>query len=62
MHHVSKADFRLMNWLPTRKRVNQCINTITFKFVYNICPYYLEEISEFTPHGRIDTRNKFAKL
>ena len=62
MHHISKEDFRLINWLPTSKRANQCINNITFKFVNNICPYYLKEIFEFTPHCRIDTRNKFAKL
>ena len=26
-------DFRLINWLPTSKRFDQCINTITFRFV-----------------------------
>ena len=62
MHHISEEDFRLINWLPTSKRVDQCINTITFKFVNNTCPYYLKEIFEFAPHCRIDTRNKFAKL
>ena len=62
MNHVSKEDFRSISWLPTNRRVNQCINTITTKFFNNIYPYYLEEIFEFTPHGRIDTKNKFAKL
>ena len=62
MHHISDEDFRLINWLPTSKRVDQCINTITFKFVNDTCPYYLKEIFEFAPHCRIDTRNKFAKL
>ena len=57
MYHISGKDFRLINWLPTSNRVDQCINTITFKFVNNICPYYLKEI-----FNRIDTRNKFAKL
>ena len=28
MHHISEKDFRLINWLPTSKRVDQCINTI----------------------------------
>ena len=36
-------DFRLINWLPTSKRVNQCINTTTFKFVNSTCPYYLKK-------------------
>ena len=51
MHHISEADFRLKNWLPTSKRV-----------VNNTCPYYLKEIFEFAPHCRIETRNTFAKL
>ena len=62
MHHISDEDCRLINWLPTNKRVDQCINNITFKFVNDTCPYYLKEIFEFAPHCRIDTRNKFAKL
>ena len=62
MHHKSDEDFRLINWLPTTKRFDQCINTITFKFVNNTCAYYLKEIFEFAPHCRIDTRNKFAKF
>ena len=62
MQHISDEDFRLINWLPTSKRVDQFINTITFKFVNDTCPYYLKEIFEFAPHCRIDTRNKFAKL
>ena len=33
MHYISEEDFSLINWLPTSKRVDQCINNITFKFV-----------------------------
>ena len=62
IHQISEEDFRLINWFPTSKKVDQCINTITFKFVNNTCPYYLKEIFEFDPHCRIDTRNIFAKL
>ena len=62
MHHISEEDFILINWLSTSKRAEQCINTITFKFVNNTCPYYLKDIFEFAPHCRIDTRNKFAKF
>ena len=61
MYHISAEDFRLINWLPANKRVDQCINTIIYKFVNNTCPYYLKEIFEFAPQCRIDTRNKFAK-
>ena len=52
----------MINWLPTSKRLAQCINTIAFTFVNNTCPYYLKEAFEFAPHYRIDTRNKFSKL
>ena len=62
MHHISEEDFRSMNWLPTSKKVNQFINTITFKFVNNTCLYCLKETFEFAPHCRIDTRYKSAKL
>ena len=62
MHHISKEDFRLINWFPNSKRVDQCMNDITLKFVNDTCPYYLREIFEFAQHCRIDTRNKFAKL
>ena len=65
--HISNAayisyKFRSINWLPTKVRVHQCINPITFKFVNNSCPIYLNEIFEFAPHSRIDKRNSFAKL
>ena len=60
MHHISEKEFRLINWLPTSERVDQCINTITF--VNNTCPYYLNEIFEFAPHCWIGTRNNFSKL
>ena len=62
MHHMSEEDFRCINWVPTSKRVDQCIDTITFKFFSNICRYYLKKCFEFAPHQRIETRNKFAKL
>ena len=32
MHYISEEDFKLINWWPTSKRVDQCINTITLKF------------------------------
>ena len=55
LHHISEEDFRMINFLPTAKRV-------TFTFVSSTCPYYLKENFEFAPYCRIDTRNKFAKL
>ena len=62
MQHMSLPEFRSINWLPTKERVHQCINGITFKFANKNCPFYLNEIFEFALHCRIDTRNSFAKL
>ena len=42
MHHISEKEFRLINWLPTSKKVNQCIN-ITYNFINKTYPYYLNE-------------------
>ena len=50
MYHISDKEFRLINWLPSSKRDDQCINTITYNFIYNTCPYYLNEIFEFIAH------------
>ena len=62
MQHISLAEFRSINWLPTKERFHQCVNAITFKFVNENCPFYLNEIFEFAPQCRIDTRNSFSKL
>ena len=60
MYHKCLTEFRSINSLPTKKRVHQCINAITFKFANN--NFYLNEIFELAPHCRIATRNSFAKL
>ena len=62
MLHISKEVSGLINWLPTSKRVGQCINNITFNSVNNTCPYYLNKIFEFALHCRITTRNNFSKF
>ena len=62
MHHISEEEFKLINWLATSKKVHQCINTITYNFFKNKCPYYMNQIFEFVPHCRIGTSNNFSKL
>ena len=62
MHHISEEEFRLIKWLPTSKRIGQCMKNITYNFVNNTCPYYLSEVFEFAPHCKIDKRNNFSKL
>ena len=61
-HHVSSKQFESINWLPVNKRVHQCINAITFKFVNNACPHYLNEVYEYTPQCRIESRSNLANL
>ena len=56
MHKTSEKGFRLINWLPTSKRVDQCINNITFKFVNNTCPYYLKETFECGAFSKVSFR------
>ena len=60
MHHISEKEFRLVNWLPTSKRINQCINTISYNFVNHTC-LYLNDLFEFAPYCRIGSRNNFCK-
>ena len=62
MHHIFEEGFRLINLLPTSKRFDRYINTITYNFDNNACPNYLSEIYECAPHCRIGTRNSFPKL
>ena len=61
-HHISSKEFESINWLPFHKRVHQWINAITFKFVNNSCPRYLNEVYEYAPQCRIKSRRNFVKL
>ena len=62
MHHISEEEYKSINWLPTSKRIDQCINTKTYNFVNNTFPFYLNEIFESTPHCSIGTRNNVLNL
>ena len=62
MHHISEEEFRLINWLPSNKRVDKCINTVTYNFFNDTSLYYLNEIFEFALYYRVRTRNNFSKL
>ena len=62
IRHISSREFESINWLPVYKRVHQCINAITFKFVSNACPHYLNEVYDYAPKCRIESISNFAKL
>ena len=61
-NHISSKKFESVNWLPVNKSVHQRINAITFKFVNNACPHYLNEVYEYAHQCRIESRSNFAKL
>ena len=62
MHHVSEEEFKSIRWLPTSKRVDQCINAITYNFINKTSPYYLNESFEFSLHCSIGRSNKVSKF
>ena len=62
MHYISEKQFRLINWFPPGETIDQCINTTTYNYANNTCPYYLNDIFEFAPHCRRDTRHNVTKL
>ena len=40
MYRISE-DFKTINWLPVDQRVHQSLNVAVFKYVNNLCPYYM---------------------
>ena len=60
--HISSKEFESINWLAVNKRFHQCINPITFKFVNNAYPHYLNGVYEYAPQYRIESITIFAKL
>ena len=60
-NHISSKEFDSINWLSVHKRMHQCINAITFKFVNTSCPHYMNEVYESAPQCRIESSN-FTKL
>ena len=42
--------------------INQCINSIGFKYINDQCPNYLNEAFQTAPENNIQTRGSFLKL
>ena len=61
-HQISSKGFESINWLPVNKRVHQCINAITFKFVNDACHIFLREVYEYAPQCRVESRSNSANL
>ena len=62
MHHICLKEFRPINWSPSKERIKQCINGITFNFFNNICPFIWMKFLNSLYLVLIDTRNSFARL
>ena len=59
--HVGTNEFLKINWLPTKKRVEQCICVNVFKFFNQMSPQYTAEI--FHPSSSVhNTRRATQKL
>ena len=59
--HVGTNEFLKINWLPTKKRVEQCICINVFKFFNQMSPQYTAEI--FHPSSSVhNTRRATQKL
>ena len=48
--HIGIAEFKKLNWLPTKERIYQCICVNIFKFFNDMSPEYTSEI--FRPSYR----------
>ena len=48
--------------MPVYKRLHQWVNAIISKFPNNVCPHYLNEVYEYAPQCRIESRSSFARL
>ena len=59
--HIGTNEFLNINWLPTKKRVEQCIYANVFKFFNQMSPQYTAEI--FHPSSSVhNTRRATQKL
>ena len=62
MAHMPQNEFENLNWLPISDRINQCIRSTTFKFVNDMGPNYLNEVSQWVGESNRTLRNNYLKL
>ena len=59
--HIGVDEFRKINWLPTKKRFEQCLLVNIYKFFNKMAPVYYDEMYYPAVRGQI-TRFSFQKL
>ena len=57
--HIGVAEFKAINWLSTKNRMDQCVCANVMKFFNGIAPAYSAEIFHPANLGRITRRSKF---
>ena len=62
MSHISQKEFETIYWLPIQERYNQCRNSVAFKYFYNQCSHYLNEVFMKAPESISSLRNSYPKL
>ena len=57
--HVGATEFKAINWLPTKNRVDQhtCVNIM--KFFKGMAPAYADEMFQSADQSRVTRRSKF---
>ena len=58
--HIGFKEFKEIDWLPTKYRVDQCISTMVFKFHKNMSPTYISSFLEKKEHS--NTRYSYLGL
>ena len=59
--HIGVEEFNIINWLPTRKRFEQCVCVNIFNFFAGTAPAYVCEMYHPVEQSRY-TRRSFKKL
>ena len=57
--HIGATEFKAINWLPTKNRMDQCVCVNVMKFFNGTAPAYSAEIFQPANLGRITRRSKF---
>ena len=57
--HIGATEFKAINWLPTKNRMDQCVCVNVMKFFNGTAPAYSTEIFHPANQGRITQRSKF---
>ena len=59
--HIGLKHFKLINWLPTKERFEQCVVSSIYKFINYLAPAYVAEMYCLVEQHQ-STRSSFQKL